>query len=263
MTMAATLRRAACRFSTRSQRLRADIVPSLRHPQKSPRFAAQNRCEAVLCRHASAPTVQPMLAHVTTFTIDGLASRRITVEVDLRRGLPAFTIVGRGDAAVRESRERVQTALVNAGFEFPQRRITVNLAPAHLRKVGPGLRSGDGLRRPRRLRAAAGDRARALGGVRRAGARRRAAPLPRRAQRRGGSPRRRHRRAHRAARVRARGRARRRARGGRRGASARGRGDPARRAGARASAAGRRAADRAAASPIWPTFAVTRRRSAR
>ena len=80
-----------------------------------------------------------MLAHVTTFAIDGLASRRITVEVDLRRGLPAFTIVGRGDAAVRESRERVQSALVNAGFDFPQRRITVNLAPAHLRKVGPGF----------------------------------------------------------------------------------------------------------------------------
>ncbi len=80
-----------------------------------------------------------MLAHATTFAIDGLSSRRITVEVDLRRGLPAFTIVGRGDAAVRESRERVQTALVNAGYEFPQRRITVNLAPAHLRKVGPGF----------------------------------------------------------------------------------------------------------------------------
>ena len=80
-----------------------------------------------------------MLAHVTTFTIDGLASRRITVEVDVRRGLPAFTIVGRGDAAVRESRERVQSALINAGFDFPQRRITVNLAPAHLLKVGPGF----------------------------------------------------------------------------------------------------------------------------
>lgn len=80
-----------------------------------------------------------MLAHVTTFSLDGLTSRRITVEVDLRRGLPAFTIVGRGDAAVRESRERVQTALINAGFQFPQRRITVNLAPAHLRKVGPGF----------------------------------------------------------------------------------------------------------------------------
>lgn len=80
-----------------------------------------------------------MLANVTTFALDGLSSCRITVEVDVRRGLPAFTIVGRGDAAVRESRERVRTALAHAGFEFPQRRITVNLAPAHLRKVGPGF----------------------------------------------------------------------------------------------------------------------------
>lgn len=80
-----------------------------------------------------------MLARATTFAIDGLASRRIAVEVDVRRGLPAFTIVGRGDAAVRESRERVHAALLNSGFDFPQRRITVNLAPAHLRKVGPGF----------------------------------------------------------------------------------------------------------------------------
>jgi magnesium chelatase family protein len=80
-----------------------------------------------------------VLARATTFAIDGLASRRVTVEVDLRIGLPAFTIVGRGDAAVRESRERVHTAVVNSGFAFPQRRITVNLAPAHLRKVGPGF----------------------------------------------------------------------------------------------------------------------------
>jgi magnesium chelatase family protein len=80
-----------------------------------------------------------VLARVTTFAIDGLASRRVAVEVDLRSGLPAFTIVGRGDAAVRESRERVHAALLNCGFAFPQRRITVNLAPAHLRKVGPGF----------------------------------------------------------------------------------------------------------------------------
>jgi magnesium chelatase family protein len=80
-----------------------------------------------------------VLARVTTLAIDGLASRRVTVEVDLRSGLPAFTIVGRGDAAVRESRERVHAALLNSGFAFPQRRITVNLAPANLRKVGPGF----------------------------------------------------------------------------------------------------------------------------
>jgi magnesium chelatase family protein len=80
-----------------------------------------------------------MLARLTTFAVDGLSSRRVTVEVDLRLGLPAFTIVGLGDAAVRESRERVHAAVLNSGFEFPGRRITVNLAPAHLRKVGPGF----------------------------------------------------------------------------------------------------------------------------
>jgi magnesium chelatase family protein len=53
--------------------------------------------------------------------------------------LPAFTVVGLGDAAVRESRERIRSAILNAGFEFPQRRITANLAPASLRKAGPGF----------------------------------------------------------------------------------------------------------------------------
>ena len=52
-------------------------------------------------------------------------------------GLPAFTIVGLADKAVREARERVRAAIVNSGFEFPQKRITVNLAPAYLRKIGP------------------------------------------------------------------------------------------------------------------------------
>ena len=80
-----------------------------------------------------------MLARVTTFSIHGVESRRVTVEVDLRAGLPAFTIVGLGDRAVREARERVRAAILNSGFEFPARRITVNLAPAHLRKEGPGF----------------------------------------------------------------------------------------------------------------------------
>ena len=53
--------------------------------------------------------------------------------------MPAFTIVGLGDRAVRESRERVRSAILNSGFEFPARRITVNLAPAALRKEGPGF----------------------------------------------------------------------------------------------------------------------------
>jgi magnesium chelatase family protein len=80
-----------------------------------------------------------MVARVVTFAIDGLEPRRVTVEIDVRPGLPSFTIVGLADRAVREARERVRAAVLNAGFEFPQRRITVNLAPAWLRKSGPGF----------------------------------------------------------------------------------------------------------------------------
>lgn len=80
-----------------------------------------------------------MLATARTFTLDGIAARPVRVEVDVHRGLPAFSVVGLPDAAVREARERVRAALVNCGFEFPLRRIVANLAPANLRKVGPGL----------------------------------------------------------------------------------------------------------------------------
>jgi len=59
--------------------------------------------------------------------------------VDIRTGLPAFTIVGLADTAVREARERVRAALLNSGFEFPLKRITANLAPANIPKVGPGF----------------------------------------------------------------------------------------------------------------------------
>ena len=85
------------------------------------------------------PYGRRVLARVTTFAIDGLESRRVAVEVDIRGGLPAFLVVGLGDAAVREARERVRAAILNSGFEFPQRRVTANLAPAYLRKVGPGF----------------------------------------------------------------------------------------------------------------------------
>jgi magnesium chelatase family protein len=83
--------------------------------------------------------VAGVLARVTTFAITGIDPRRVTVEVDLRVGLPSFTIVGLGDRAVREARERVRAAVLNSGFEFPARRLTVNLAPASLRKAGPGF----------------------------------------------------------------------------------------------------------------------------
>ena len=63
----------------------------------------------------------------------------VTVEVDVRRGLQSFSVVGLPDRAVRESRERVRAALANSGLDFPQQRVTVNLAPASLRKSGPGF----------------------------------------------------------------------------------------------------------------------------
>ncbi|HEX2070051.1 MAG TPA: YifB family Mg chelatase-like AAA ATPase [Thermoleophilaceae bacterium] len=77
-----------------------------------------------------------MLASVPTFAIEGVDAREVTVEVDARRGLPAFTVVGLPDAAVREARERVRSALLNSELEFPLQRLTVNLAPAWVRKAG-------------------------------------------------------------------------------------------------------------------------------
>src|SRR3954469_9226247 len=80
-----------------------------------------------------------MIARISTFAVDGVTSRRVWVEADIRQGLPAFTVVGLGDKAGREARERVRAGLVNSGFVFPPTRITVNLAPADLRKIGPGF----------------------------------------------------------------------------------------------------------------------------
>jgi magnesium chelatase family protein len=80
-----------------------------------------------------------VLSRVTTFALDGVQSRRVWVEADIRQGLPAFAVVGLADKAVREARERVRAAITNSGFEFPLKRITVNLAPAYLRKIGPGF----------------------------------------------------------------------------------------------------------------------------
>src|SRR5688572_10119933 len=76
------------------------------------------------------------LARVITFALDGVEARHVWVEADIRSGLPTFSIVGLADKAVREARERVRAAVTNAGYVFPGERITVNLAPAYLRKVG-------------------------------------------------------------------------------------------------------------------------------
>jgi magnesium chelatase family protein len=78
-----------------------------------------------------------MLAKVGTCAVVGLEGALVDVEVDIGHGLPAFSIVGLPDTAVTEAKERVRAAVKNSGCIFPLRRITVNLAPADLRKEGP------------------------------------------------------------------------------------------------------------------------------
>jgi magnesium chelatase family protein len=78
-----------------------------------------------------------MLARVFSCAVIGLEGVVVEVEVDYSNGLPAVIIVGLPDAAVQESRERIQTAIKNAGLNFPRHRVVVNLAPASIRKEGP------------------------------------------------------------------------------------------------------------------------------
>jgi magnesium chelatase family protein len=78
-----------------------------------------------------------MLAKVLTGAVLGLEGLLVTVEVDIAPGLPSFTVVGLADTAVQEARERVRAAIRNSGGDFPMRRITVNLAPADIKKEGP------------------------------------------------------------------------------------------------------------------------------
>jgi magnesium chelatase family protein len=78
-----------------------------------------------------------VLAKVLTCAVIGLDGAIVEVEADIGFGLPAFTVVGLPDAAVQESRERVRAAVKNSGCVFPMRRVTVNLAPADLKKEGP------------------------------------------------------------------------------------------------------------------------------
>lgn len=77
-----------------------------------------------------------MVTKITSFGILGVDAFKVDVETDVTRGLPAFEIVGMPDTAVRESKERVRSAYKNSGYTFPARRITVNLAPASIKKIG-------------------------------------------------------------------------------------------------------------------------------
>lgn len=79
------------------------------------------------------------LAISKTRSAVGMVARLVTVEVHLSNGLPTFTIVGLPQTAVKESKDRVRSAILNSHFDFPCRRITVNLAPADLPKIGSGF----------------------------------------------------------------------------------------------------------------------------
>ena len=80
-----------------------------------------------------------MLAKVLSSAVIGIDAYLVEVEVDIASGLPCFTTVGLPEAAVKESRERVKSAIQNSGYRFPDDRITVNLAPAHIKKHGTGF----------------------------------------------------------------------------------------------------------------------------
>ena len=77
-----------------------------------------------------------MTARVQSYALAGLEGVPVTVEADISKGMPSYEIVGLPDAAVKESKERVRSAVKNSGFEFPAHRVTVNLAPAYVRKEG-------------------------------------------------------------------------------------------------------------------------------
>ncbi|GAM09045.1 competence protein ComM [Geobacter sp. OR-1] len=77
-----------------------------------------------------------MLAKVLSSAVIGIDALQVEVEVDITQGLPQFATVGLPDGAVKESKDRVKSALKNSGYDYPQRRITVNLAPADIRKEG-------------------------------------------------------------------------------------------------------------------------------
>ena len=80
-----------------------------------------------------------MFSRIYSFGLLGLDAYPIEVEVDTGRGLPRIEMVGLADTAIKESKERVRSAIKNSGFEWPRRRITINLAPSDIKKEGTGF----------------------------------------------------------------------------------------------------------------------------
>ena len=77
-----------------------------------------------------------MLASIRSATVVGVEGRPVVVEVHVSLGLPTFSVVGLPDEACREARDRARAAVLSSGLEWPNRRITVNLAPSGIRKAG-------------------------------------------------------------------------------------------------------------------------------
>ena len=80
-----------------------------------------------------------MLSIINSNNLIGIESFLVKVEIDISRGIPAFNIVGLPSTEVREARERVKSAVINAGYDFPNSRIVINLSPADMRKEGSFL----------------------------------------------------------------------------------------------------------------------------
>lgn len=78
-----------------------------------------------------------MLAKILSYALTGIEGAIVEVEVDITNGMPKYELVGLGDTAIKESRERVRSAIRNSGFEYPVKSVTINLAPADLKKEGP------------------------------------------------------------------------------------------------------------------------------
>jgi len=78
-----------------------------------------------------------MLAKTNSFALNGVKGYKIDIEIDINAGLPSYDMVGLPDTAIKESRERIRSAIKNSGYNYPVKRITINLAPADLKKEGP------------------------------------------------------------------------------------------------------------------------------
>src|SRR5690606_23956299 len=110
--------------------------PGATLPERRPKATGRRPLQV---RGAHRRPLRLMLARTRAATPWGIEARPVDVEADVQNGLPQIQIVGLPDAAVRESRERVRSALRNCGFDLPPRAVTVNLAPADLRKEGNHL----------------------------------------------------------------------------------------------------------------------------